>query len=275
MVVEQEHLGAIDRMAAGIAHDLNNSLAPVVGFSELLLIDAANADDGEGGGGGGGLSTRQREWLELIRSIRPRRSSRRETVMLLCQVVGLRGELWCTGGGCGGEPADVPLSPDAANEVPLERPSALTRGTPLVSPPLEVGAGGRIAARLDDRDLVHEAVQTAVAVPVEAVADAPGAGRLQWRNTGHRSQLRVPEARSWRPHLGDEPRRDDRPHADDLGQWGEPRPHGTVEVRAQLALLARQERELRRELPDGLLPRTGKRPRSRRDVALAGADTRR
>lgn len=64
MVAEQEHAGAIDRMAAGIAHDLNNSLAPVVGFSELLLNDATNAGDGRGGGGG--LSSRQREWLELI-----------------------------------------------------------------------------------------------------------------------------------------------------------------------------------------------------------------
>src|SRR5688572_19645517 len=64
MVAEQEHPGAIDRMAAGIAHDLNNSLAPVVGFSELLLNDAANGGDGQGGEGG--LSTRQREWLELI-----------------------------------------------------------------------------------------------------------------------------------------------------------------------------------------------------------------
>ena len=58
MLAEQERLGAIGRMAAGIAHDLNNSLAPVVGFSELLLNDVANGD--------GTLSARQREWLELI-----------------------------------------------------------------------------------------------------------------------------------------------------------------------------------------------------------------
>ena len=56
MVAEQERLGAIGRMAAGIAHDLNNSLAPVVGFSELLLNDTA----------GTALTERQREWLTLI-----------------------------------------------------------------------------------------------------------------------------------------------------------------------------------------------------------------
>ena len=41
-------------MAAGIAHDLNNSLAPVVGFSELLL------------GENEALTARQREWLRLV-----------------------------------------------------------------------------------------------------------------------------------------------------------------------------------------------------------------
>ena len=54
--VEPERLAAIGRLAAGVAHDLNNSLAPVVGFSELLLDDTA----------GSGLSARQREWLALI-----------------------------------------------------------------------------------------------------------------------------------------------------------------------------------------------------------------
>jgi len=41
-------------MAAGIAHDLNNSLAPVVGFSELLLSENE------------ALTERQREWLRLV-----------------------------------------------------------------------------------------------------------------------------------------------------------------------------------------------------------------
>jgi signal transduction histidine kinase/ActR/RegA family two-component response regulator len=36
-IVRQERLRAIGHMASGIAHDLNNALSPVVGFSELLL----------------------------------------------------------------------------------------------------------------------------------------------------------------------------------------------------------------------------------------------
>lgn len=36
-VIQQERLSALGQMASGIAHDMNNSLAPVVGFSELLI----------------------------------------------------------------------------------------------------------------------------------------------------------------------------------------------------------------------------------------------
>lgn len=36
-VVRQERLQALGEMASGIAHDLNNALSPVVGFSDLLL----------------------------------------------------------------------------------------------------------------------------------------------------------------------------------------------------------------------------------------------
>ena len=37
--VQQERLRALGQMASGIAHDLNNSLAPILGFSELLQAD--------------------------------------------------------------------------------------------------------------------------------------------------------------------------------------------------------------------------------------------
>ncbi len=36
-VVQQERLRALGQMASGIAHDFNNALAPILGFSELLL----------------------------------------------------------------------------------------------------------------------------------------------------------------------------------------------------------------------------------------------
>ncbi|NQU11782.1 PAS domain S-box protein, partial [bacterium] len=36
-VIQQERLRALGQMASGIAHDFNNALAPILGFSELLL----------------------------------------------------------------------------------------------------------------------------------------------------------------------------------------------------------------------------------------------
>jgi signal transduction histidine kinase len=36
-VIQRERLHALGRMASGIAHDFNNALAPILGFSELLL----------------------------------------------------------------------------------------------------------------------------------------------------------------------------------------------------------------------------------------------
>lgn len=44
-IVEQERLHALGRMASGIAHDFNNALSPVVGFTELLLLQPAKWSD--------------------------------------------------------------------------------------------------------------------------------------------------------------------------------------------------------------------------------------
>jgi PAS domain S-box-containing protein len=41
-LVEKERLSALGRLASGIAHDLNNTLAPILGYSELLLERAEN-----------------------------------------------------------------------------------------------------------------------------------------------------------------------------------------------------------------------------------------
>lgn len=53
---QQERMRALGQMASGIAHDINNAVSPVVGFTELLL-------EGEPG-----LSPRGREYLEAIRT---------------------------------------------------------------------------------------------------------------------------------------------------------------------------------------------------------------
>jgi PAS domain S-box-containing protein len=57
-VVQQERLRALGQMAAGVAHDLNNALAPVVGFGDLLLEAPGVLEDPE----------RVRRFVELIRT---------------------------------------------------------------------------------------------------------------------------------------------------------------------------------------------------------------
>jgi PAS domain S-box-containing protein len=46
-VVQQERLGALSKMASGVAHDFNNVLAKIVGFDELLLAWPDSLDDKE------------------------------------------------------------------------------------------------------------------------------------------------------------------------------------------------------------------------------------
>jgi signal transduction histidine kinase len=44
-VIQRERLHALGRMASGIAHDFNNALAPILGFSELLLRQHETMND--------------------------------------------------------------------------------------------------------------------------------------------------------------------------------------------------------------------------------------
>lgn len=46
-MIQQERLRALGQMASGIAHDFNNTLSPIVGFSELMLLDSKNLEDKE------------------------------------------------------------------------------------------------------------------------------------------------------------------------------------------------------------------------------------
>jgi PAS domain S-box-containing protein len=52
----QERLKALGEMASGIAHDINNTLSPIVGFTDLLLMK------------GGNLTERQVKSLKIIRT---------------------------------------------------------------------------------------------------------------------------------------------------------------------------------------------------------------
>ena len=44
-IIQRERMHALGRMAKGIAHDFNNTLAPILGFSELLVISPESAAD--------------------------------------------------------------------------------------------------------------------------------------------------------------------------------------------------------------------------------------
>jgi len=44
-IIQRERMHALGRMANGIAHDFNNALAPILGFSELLLMKPENLQD--------------------------------------------------------------------------------------------------------------------------------------------------------------------------------------------------------------------------------------
>ncbi|MDP6506282.1 MAG: PAS domain S-box protein, partial [Planctomycetota bacterium] len=55
-LVQEERLHALGTMASGIAHDLNNVLTPILGFSELLLYSPGLLDDRE----------RTKEFLETM-----------------------------------------------------------------------------------------------------------------------------------------------------------------------------------------------------------------
>jgi signal transduction histidine kinase/CheY-like chemotaxis protein/uncharacterized membrane protein affecting hemolysin expression len=55
-ILQQERLKALGQMASGIAHDVNNALSPVVGFSEIILQ------------GGYGLNSEGKKYLKYIRT---------------------------------------------------------------------------------------------------------------------------------------------------------------------------------------------------------------
>ena len=99
-IVQRERMQALGRMANGIAHDFNNALAPILGFSELLLMKPETLAD----------VPKARNYLEMIYSAA--KSSAR-VVSRLREFYRYR------------EPGEV-LTPVAINEV-LQHAVALTQ----------------------------------------------------------------------------------------------------------------------------------------------------
>ncbi len=57
-IIQRERMHALGRMANGIAHDFNNALAPILGFSELLLLKPESLSD----------TKKVRNYVEMIHS---------------------------------------------------------------------------------------------------------------------------------------------------------------------------------------------------------------
>ncbi len=57
-IIQRERMHALGRMANGIAHDFNNALAPILGFSELLLLKPETLTDAK----------KVRNYVEMIHS---------------------------------------------------------------------------------------------------------------------------------------------------------------------------------------------------------------
>src|SRR5262249_6801831 len=67
-IIEQERLGAMGQMARGIAHDINNSLTPIIGYADFILETQP------------GLSDDLRKYLSCIRAAAGDIASRVEQV---------------------------------------------------------------------------------------------------------------------------------------------------------------------------------------------------
>jgi signal transduction histidine kinase len=68
-LLQQERLEALAQMAGGIAHDLNNFLTPVIGFSDFLLASSANSA-GDGRRCLQGIRTAAADIVQLIDQLR-------------------------------------------------------------------------------------------------------------------------------------------------------------------------------------------------------------
>ena len=71
------------------------------------------------------------------------------------------------------------MAPQAADELALEGAAGLLGRAPLLQAARKVGPCGGVAARLDEGDVVEQAVQAAVAQPVGHWDEADVLGAMQ------------------------------------------------------------------------------------------------
>jgi len=166
----------------------------------------------------------------------------------------------------------LPLSPDGTNQEPFERTARFSGCATLLFPTRQIALRWRVDALLGKRDLVEQPIQPAIALTVEPVTHATGAGSFQRCNTGQGGKLGFAKAWPRRSELGNQGGRRQWTQARDGLEWGEPPRDSALELAVELLLLVCQQRQLCGHLPNRLFAVAGKHTLARRGVGLACAD---
>jgi hypothetical protein len=132
--------------------------------------------------------------------------------------------------------------------------------------------GWRVNALLGERNLMEQPIQTAIALTVEPVTHAAGAGSFQRCNTGQGGKLGFTKVWPRRSKLGNKGCRCQWTQASDGLERGEPPRDSALELAVELLLLVCQQRQLCGHLPNRLFAVAGKHTLARRGVRETPAD---
>jgi hypothetical protein len=119
---------------------------------------------------------------------------------------------------------------------------------------------------------MEQPIQTAIALTVEPVTHAAGAGSFQRCNTGQGGKLGFTKAWPRRSKLGNQGCGCQWTQASDGLEWGEPPRDSTLELAVELVLLVCQQHQLCGHQPHRLFAVACKHTLARRGVGLACAD---
>jgi hypothetical protein len=119
---------------------------------------------------------------------------------------------------------------------------------------------------------MEQPIQTSIALTVEPVTHATGAGSFQRCNTGQGGKLGFTQAWPRRSKLGNQGCRCQWTQASDGLERGEPPRDSALELAVELLLLVCQQRQLCGHLPNRLFAVASKHTLARRGVGIACAD---
>ena len=87
----------------------------------------------------------------------------------------------------------MPLTPDGADQEPFEGAPRFAWCPTLLPTTRQIALSRGIQALLGERDLVEQTMQTAIALTIEPVAQAAGAGGFQRCDTRQSGEPGLPE----------------------------------------------------------------------------------